>query len=77
MHRWLDAKAVGKMLSYDVRVVRERIACRPDFPRPMRIDGAGYPRWREDEVAAWAEVQRGLLNPGAPQSRSLSPGSRP
>ena len=29
---WLDADAVGRMLSLSGRVVRERIALRPDFP---------------------------------------------
>lgn len=56
--RWLDAKGVAEFLSLAPRVVRERVALMPGFPAPMRIGGVGHPRWREDEVAEWAERQR-------------------
>lgn len=55
---WLDAAGVGKLLSLSTRVVRERLAARVDFPRPLRIDGVGHPRWRRDEVLEWAEKER-------------------
>lgn len=58
MIRWLDAKGIGALLSLSPRVVRERIALSPGFPTPMRINGVGHPRWREDEVQEWAERQR-------------------
>lgn len=39
--------------------VRERYACRPDFPRPIRLpvagSGRGHPRWKASEIIAWAE----------------------
>lgn len=56
--RWLDAAGIGALLSLSSRHVRERLALRPDFPRPLRIAGVGHPRWREDEVLEWAERQR-------------------
>lgn len=55
--RWLDAAGVGAMLGYSARHVAERVACRPDFPRPMRING-GHPRWLAKEVMTWADGQR-------------------
>jgi hypothetical protein len=58
--RWLDAAAVGTLLGYDPRIVCERIACRPDFPRAYRIDGKGHcagapmrsPNWMEQWEAS-------------------------
>jgi predicted DNA-binding transcriptional regulator AlpA len=55
MIEWIDADKVGRILGYKARVVREKLAKRPDFPRPMR---AGHPRWRRDEIERWAESQR-------------------
>ena len=55
---WLDSEAIGRMLAYDARVVAEKIASRPDFPKPSRIGNKGKPRWRADEVAAWMEQWR-------------------
>jgi len=55
--RWLDASGVGALLGYSGRHVAERIACKPDFPRPVRLDG-GHPRWKAAEVLAWAETKR-------------------
>ena len=57
-HRWLDADAAGAMLGYKPRQFRERIACRPDFPKPMRLDGTGHPRWLASELIEWARKQR-------------------
>lgn len=73
--RWLDSEAVGDLLAYDPRIVRERIACRPDFPRAYRIDGKGHPRWRSDEVTEWMEQWK--ANPSAQQSPSPSDCNRP
>lgn len=56
--KWLDAAGIGTLLSLSSRQVRERLALRPDFPRPLRIAGVGHPRWREDEVLEWAERER-------------------
>ncbi len=60
--RWLDAAGIGALLSVSSRQVRERLALRPDFPRPLRIAGVGHPRWREDEVQEWAEKERQRQN---------------
>jgi predicted DNA-binding transcriptional regulator AlpA len=55
--RWLDAIGVGALLGYSGQHVRERLACRKDFPKPARIDG-GHARWKAAEVLAWFERQR-------------------
>lgn len=52
--RWIDAAGVGAMLSLSSRQVRERLALRPDFPRPLMLPMRGDNlRWRNDEVAVW------------------------
>jgi predicted DNA-binding transcriptional regulator AlpA len=56
--RWLDASGVAAMLGYAPRYVAERLACRVDFPQPMRVDGKGDPRWRAVDIQTWAEAQR-------------------
>ena len=48
--RWLDADQVGLLLGQKPRYVRERLACRPDFPKPCRY---GHPRWLASEVMDW------------------------
>ena len=55
--RWLSAEQVGQMIGHDARQVRERLALRPDFPRPAR-PGGGHPRWNASEVDAWMRRQR-------------------
>jgi predicted DNA-binding transcriptional regulator AlpA len=55
--RWLDAEGVGAMLGYSAQHVRERLACKPGFPKPSRPFG-GQPRWRASEIDAWMESQR-------------------
>jgi predicted DNA-binding transcriptional regulator AlpA len=66
---WLDAEGVGEMLGYEPRLVRERIACRPDFPKPSRIGGRGHARWNAAEVDAWMRAQRELTG-GRPRQSS-------
>lgn len=56
--RWLDVEGVAALLGYGPRHVMERIACRPDFPSPLRVNGTGHPRWKATEVLQWAEQQR-------------------
>lgn len=55
---WLDADGIAAMLSYEPRVVRERIVCLPGFPAPARIGNKGRPRWLASEVHAWMLAQR-------------------
>ena len=55
---WLDSDGVGAMLSYEARVVSEKIVTLPDFPHPARIGNKGRPRWRADEVNDWMEQWR-------------------
>lgn len=54
---WLDAEEVGGILGYAAAQVRERLACKPGFPTPLRIEG-GHPRWRASEIEAWALEER-------------------
>ncbi|MDR3428988.1 hypothetical protein [Silvimonas sp.] len=56
--RWLDADGVGTVLGFARRQVLENIACRPDFPQPLRIGGTGHPRWQASEVLQWASDHR-------------------
>lgn len=53
--RWIDAEGVAALLGYSRRTVLERIVCRPDFPKPLRI---GQPRWKAREVEQWADDER-------------------
>lgn len=57
---WLDAEAVGVMLSAPARVVRERLAARKDFPRASRI-GERAARWNAAEINDWMQQQRGTV----------------
>lgn len=56
--RYLDAEACGGMLGFSGRHFAARIACKPGFPKPIRIDG-GHARWKGSDVIAWADSQRG------------------
>lgn len=56
--KWLDPEGVGQMLGFAPRYVLEKLACRPDFPKPMRIGGSGHPRWLASEIHEFAQSQR-------------------
>lgn len=68
MERWVDAAGVGALLGYTARQVAERLACRADFPQPLRLDGHGRPRWKVAEVLAWADRQRNSALAGRPRA---------
>lgn len=70
-YRWLTAEQVGKMLGYETRVIRERIACQPGFPKPVRIGGIRNPRWNAAEVHQWMLEQR-ERTVGRPRQSSLA-----
>jgi len=59
---FLTAAAVAELLDVTERQVRERLACRPDFPEAIRKPGVGV-RWDRDEVVAWMRA------PGAGRPR--------
>lgn len=65
--RWLDAEGIAAMLSFKPRYVLENLSCRPDFPKPLRLDGTGHPRWKASEVLDWAARQRDLTG-GRPRA---------
>lgn len=53
-----DSKHIGAYLKVSARQVTERYACKPDFPKAIRIPSAGnrgHPRWRAREIIKWAE----------------------
>lgn len=53
-----DAKHIGAFLKVSARQVTERYACKPDFPKAIRIPAGssrGHPRWRAREIIKWAE----------------------
>lgn len=62
--RWLSADACAVYLglrpakdgSPNRRGFLERVACKPDFPRPLQI--GTDKTWKKSEVDAWAEEQR-------------------
>lgn len=56
--RWVDCVGIAAMLSYKPRYVMENIAFRPGFPKPMRVEGGGHPRWLASEIQQWAMAQR-------------------
>lgn len=56
--RWLDADGCAAFLGgIKRRTFLERIACKPDFPKPSKLTGAGK-LWRKSEVDAYVERQR-------------------
>lgn len=56
--RWLDADGCAAFLGgIRRRTFLERIACKPDFPKPAKLTGAGR-LWRKSEVDAYVERQR-------------------
>lgn len=63
--RWLSADACAVYLGLkptskglpNRRGFLERIACRPDFPRPLELGGQEK-AWRKSEVDEWALEQR-------------------
>lgn len=38
--------------------VAQKVVCKPAFPRPIRLDGSGHPRWLAGEVMAYFEANR-------------------
>ena len=54
---WLTADCAAAYLGFESeRHFRERVAVRPDFPLP-RYFGGREPRWKRDELDAWADKQ--------------------
>lgn len=56
-----DIATIAKFLKRNDAVVRERIACLPDFPKAIRLPslkGLGRPLYKAAEVIAWAEKYR-------------------
>ncbi len=75
--QWLDAEGVAAMLAYEPRVVREKVTCLPDFPKPARIGGKGFPRWNAAEVQRWMLAQREISRDGRPRPPSSERSTAP
>lgn len=54
-----DMATIAGYLKRDAGTVRERLACRPDFPKAIRLPSAkkngGQPLYKATEVIQWAE----------------------
>lgn len=54
-----DAETISSYLKVSARQVRERYAIMPGFPQAIRLPSGGtekgHPRWKAEEVIAWAE----------------------
>lgn len=66
--RSIDSEEAGQLLGYSARNVRERLACKPDFPK--RVDAGGAPRWIAGELLAWREANRAGRQARRRRSRS-------
>lgn len=54
-----DSTQVGAYLGITGRHFAERIACKPDFPKAIRLaEIKGGLRWKAEEVMDWAESRR-------------------
>ena len=67
---WLDADAVGRMLSLSGRVVRERIALRPDFPKPA-LPERRHPAVRQPPRLPSDQEQPGDSHPDEHRAREV------
>lgn len=56
--RWAGTEAVAAMFGFKSSYFLEHIAALPDFPRPLRVQGRGNPKWNVAEVDAWARKHR-------------------
>jgi hypothetical protein len=65
-----DLEMIGLYLRRSSSVVRERFACLPDFPKPIRLPSdqgnRAHPLWKAVEVIAWTEAHRDD-KPGRPR----------
>ena len=53
-----DIATIAQYLKREPSVVRERVACLPDFPKAIRLPaakGRGHPLYRASEVIAWVD----------------------
>lgn len=54
-----DSEQAACYLCTSARNFAERIACKPDFPKAIRLsDVRGGLRWKAEEVMDWAESRR-------------------
>jgi len=57
---------IAAYLNIGITAAREKVICRPDFPKAIRItEDAKGRRWQPEEVTEWAKRQRDL-----PKSRT-------
>lgn len=55
-----DADQAAAYMGYSARHFSERLACRPEFPRSIRLgDGPKAPlRWKAAEVMEWVDARQ-------------------
>ncbi len=64
-HALWDTQDIAGYMRKSAQVVRERIACLPNFPQPIRVPSkrgdkmiSGHPLWKAKEVIDWTESHR-------------------
>jgi hypothetical protein len=69
-----DYSDIGGYMRRSPQVVRERIACQPGFPKPIKIPSIrngeaaiGQPLFKAIEVIAWTESHRAIVDKGRPR----------
>lgn len=43
---------------YSISTVQQRICCKPNFPKAIRVDAGAQPRWVAAEVMGWFEERK-------------------
>lgn len=54
----LDRKAIAEMLGIKVPTLRQRVECRPDFPKPALRLSRKTVRWDPEDVRRWIQRHR-------------------
>jgi len=62
--RYVGLEKIAAMLDLSVSHIKQRIVCRSDFPKPMRLVSeedepkTGHPRWKMSDIVEWADQHR-------------------
>lgn len=56
--RLWSVEDIAEWSNYSRSTVAERVVCKPGFPKPIRLEGKGHPRWVPAEVMEWFAAQR-------------------
>lgn len=56
--RLWSADTIAEYAELSPDYVKNAVTKRPDFPRPIRLEGNGHPRWKAGEVMAFFEANQ-------------------